>query len=196
MAYDYHALFGVVSVLLGLVGYGFYFRSIFRGETKPHLFTWLIYAILDVIVFAAQVLNGAGPGAWVTLTGIIGTSGVALASFRYGERHITKSDWTSFIAALSAIILWLLTNNALTAVIIAAVINFLAMWPTFRKAYWKPGEESTSIWLVDSIRYSVALAALASFTLTTAMFPAALVFGDVLLIVMILIRRRQLNVDR
>lgn len=179
-------------MLLGVLGYTFYFRSIFRGETKPHLFTWLIYALIDIIVFTAQVLNGAGPGAWVTLTGIIGTSAVALVSIRRGEKHITMSDWMSFVAAIVAIVLWRLTSDALVAVVISAAINFLAMAPTFRKAYGKPEEESISIWLADTTRYSLAIVALTTLSLTTALFPAALVLGDALLITMILLRRRQL----
>jgi len=191
MTYDYHVVLGIVGIVLGVVGYWFYFSSIFRGDTKPHLFTWLVYFIVDIIVFAAQVLNNAGPGAWVTFTGLIGTFLVAVVSLRYGEKHITKTDWISFIAALFAIVLWRLTGDPLLSVVIAAVINFLAMAPTFRKAYAKPYEESLSVWLADTVRYMLAIIALATLSLTTALFPAALVIGDTLLILMILIRRRQ-----
>ena len=192
--YDYHVVLGSVAALLGVVGYALYFRSIFQGITKPHLFTWLTYFLIDIIVFTAQIIQGGGPGAWVTLTGVVGTLGVAILALRFGEKHITKSDWASFVGALCAIVLWRITNDPLIAVVIAVVVNFLAMLPTFRKSFARPEEESISIWILDIIRYSIALAALTSFNATTALFPLALVVGDVLLVAMILIRRRQLNV--
>src|SRR3989344_1478781 len=193
MAYDYHILLGALAALLGVGGYALYFRSIFRGETKPHLFTWLVYFLVDIIVFTAQVLNGAGPGAWVTLTGLIGTFCVSVVALKLGEKHIRWSDWVSFIAALIAIVLWRMTGDALIAVIIASVINFLAMYPTFRKSFSHPEEESVTIWLFDCARFLIGIAALSTLSFTTALFPAALVTGNALLILMIFIRRRQLR---
>ncbi|OGG66400.1 hypothetical protein A3D71_04420 [Candidatus Kaiserbacteria bacterium RIFCSPHIGHO2_02_FULL_55_20] len=192
MTYDYHIVFGVLSVLLGLFGYGLYFRSIFGGTTKPHVFTWLVYFLIDIIVFTAQVLNGAGPGAWVTFTGVVGTFCVAVVALKRGEKHITWSDWASFVAALCAIVLWRLTSDALIAVVISALINFLAMLPTFRKSYGKPQEESVSIWLVDFVRFFLSIIALSTLSFTTALFPSAVVIGNASLIAMILVRRRQL----
>ncbi len=191
--YDYHVVLGAFAALLGVVGYVLYFRSIFRGITKPHFFTWVTYFLIDIIVFTAQITKGGGPGAWVTLTGVVGTLGVSILALRWGEKHVTKSDWTSFIGALSAIVLWRVTDNPLVAVMIAVGINFLALLPTFRKSYTHPFEESVSIWIVDIIRYSIALFALASFNATTALFPLGLVTGDALLVVVILIRRHQMK---
>lgn len=195
MIYDYHVVLGAIGALLGIIAYALYFRSIFRGVTKPHLFTWVIYFLTDIIVFAAQVAKDAGPGAWVTFTGVIGTFCVSLLALWYGEKRIKAFDWVSFILALGAIVPWVLTGDPLFSVIIAAGINFLAIAPTFRKAYEKPHEESISIWLVDSIRFSFAIAALTTLSLTTALFPAALVTGNIFLIAMIWIRRWQLRVD-
>lgn len=190
MTYDYHVVLGAIAAFLGVVGYSLYYPSILRGITKPHLFTWFTYFLIDVIVFAAQFVSGAGPGAWVTLTGVVGTFGVTVLALRFGEKHITKSDWISFIGALFAILLWKATSDPLGAVVISVVINFLAIAPTIRKSYVKPHEESLSIWVLDTIRFSVSIAALASFNLTTAFFPAALVTGNLILIGTILIRRR------
>jgi len=193
MAYDYHIVLGAIAVLLGLLGYGLYFRSIFRGETKPHLFTWIIYFLIDIIVFVAQVIKGAGPGAWTTLSGVIGSLCVTIIAVRLGEKHITRTDWVSFIAALGAIVLWQLTNNPLTAVIIAAIINFLAIFPTLRKSYSNPYQESISIWIVDIMRFGLGISALLSLNWTTALFPSAVITANVLLVGIILIRRRVLT---
>lgn len=189
MTYDYHIVLGAIAALLGFLGYGLYFRSIFRGETKPHLFTWFTYFLIDIVVFAAQVIKGAGPGAWVTLTGVVGTLCVSVVALRLGEKHITKTDWVSFIAALCAIVLWQWTSNPLIAVVIAAVTNFLAIAPTVRKSYDNPFQESASIWLLDMVRFGLGITALASLNWTTALFPSAVVAGNAVLVGVILIRR-------
>jgi hypothetical protein len=189
VTYDYHMVLGAIAALLSVLGYGLYFRSIFRGETRPHLFSWFIYFLVDIIVFVAQVLNGAGPGAWVTLTGVIGTFCVAVVALRLGEKNITKTDWISFVAALGAIVFWQMTDNPLIAVAISAVINFLAIFPTIRKSYDNPFEESISIWIVDMVRFGLGITALVSLNLTTALFPSAVIAANIILVGIILIRR-------
>ena len=192
MAYDYHIILGALSVILGLLGYAIYFRSIFYGKTKPHIFTWVTYFLIDTIVFFAQTLKGAGPGAWGTLVGAVGGLFVSIIALRRGEKHITKSDWVSFIGALFAIWLWQATSNPLIAVAIATAINFLAIFPTLRKSYNNPFEESISIWLLDLIRYGISIVALVAINWTTVLFPVGLVVTNAILVGTILIRRRVL----
>ncbi|MEK7132505.1 MAG: hypothetical protein AAB830_00455 [Patescibacteria group bacterium] len=189
MAYDYHIVLGASSVLLGLLGYAIYFRSIFYGKTKPHVLTWSTYFLIDTIVFLAQVLKGAGPGAWGTLTGAVGGLFVSIIALRRGERYITKLDWTSFIGALFAIVLWQATSNPFVAVVIATIINVFAIFPTLRKSYDNPFEESISIWLLDLIRYGISIIALVAVNWTTVLFPIGLVATNAILVSTILIRR-------
>lgn len=190
---DPQIIFALIGIALGVVGYFLYFRSIFNGQTKPHLFTWFVYFIVDIIVFSAQTLKGGGPGTWVTFTGLIGTFCVSVLAVKFGEKHIRIFDWLSFTMALIAVAIWAATGNPLYSVIISAIINFLAMAPTFRKAYTRPDEESISIWAMDAVRFSFSIAALSIISLTTALFPAALITGNILLIVMIMFRRHKLK---
>lgn len=192
MIYDYHSVIGGVAVLIGVGAYGLYFRTIFRGDTKPHLFTWLIFALIDGTVFVAQVLEGAGPGSWVLLLSVVENLVVVALALKWGEKHIAKSDWTSFIAALAGIMLWRLMNDPLIAVVIAVGINIAAAYPTFRKSYARPDEESITVWAIDGARFTLGMVALVTFNLTTALFPAAIVLTNTSLVGMILYRRRQL----
>ena len=192
MTYDYHALVSVLSLVFGAIGYTLYFRSIFAGVTKPHIFTWVTYAIIDSIVFVAQVLKGAGPGAWALAFSVCACVLVSIIALKKGEKQITVGDWACFLGAFVAIGFWLLTSNPLVAVVIAALINVLALVPTFRKSYLRPQEESLSTWIADIFKYGLSLFALVSFNLTTALFPAAIVACNSVLVAMILIRRRQL----
>ena len=53
---DYHAVIGGAATVIGVVGYVPYFRDIFRGTTKPHPFSWFLWALLAGIAFAAAVV--------------------------------------------------------------------------------------------------------------------------------------------
>ena len=78
MSFEYHAALGFVAVAIGVIGYIPYYRDIFRGTTKPHPFTWVGFGLLNGVTFVAQIVTGAGPGAWVSaittiaLTGSVG----------------------------------------------------------------------------------------------------------------------------
>lgn len=191
---EYQSVFGALGVVVGIIGFAFYYVSIFRGSTKPHVFTWFTYVLVDGEVFVAQVIKGAGPGAWVVGLGVAACLGVSILSFWWGEKHITKSDWLVFAGALLGALLWILTSDPLVAVVISSIINILAVIPTIRKSYMHPKEESVSVWSLDILRYLLGLAALASFNLTTALFPAVCVIGNAVLVGTILLRREQMRV--
>lgn len=192
---EYQSAFGVASVVIGLLAFGLYYRSIFRGITKPHVFTWAAFALLDAIVFFAQVSEGAGPGAWAVGLGAIACAGVAVLSLRVGHLEIKRSDWVAFAGALLGIALWIVTDHALYAVALATAVNLIALYPTLRKSYAYPESESVSVWAIDVVRYGLSLFALAAFNLTTALFPAAIIVGNSAVVLTVLLRRRRHKQD-
>src|SRR5262249_44675078 len=130
--FDWQQIFGGIAVVLGLLGYVFYTRGILQGKVKPHFFSWFVWTILTAIAFVAQVVEGGGPGAWVT--GI--TSAMSLVFSIVGlssssRSLIARSDWFYFIAALLAIPPWYFTGDPLWSVIIITVIDAAAFAPTF-----------------------------------------------------------------
>jgi len=190
--YDYHVVLSIVGIFFGLAGYALYFRSIFRGETKPHVLSWFTYAVIDAIVFLAQVVKGAGPGAWPLLLSVIANSVIVVLALRRGEKDLKISDWISFSAALFSILLWVLTSDPLIAVVFATFVNIFALYPTFRKSYSKPYEESITLWSLDVFRFGLSILALSSFNPTTVLFTASIVVLNSSLVTMVLLRRRQL----
>ena len=119
---------------------------------------------------------------------------IAALTFRRGEKHITKSDWIAFIAALAAILVWLFTKEPLWAVVLITMIDSLAFYPTFRKSYIKPHEETVMTWWVNSIKFVFALLALEQVSLVTALYPSYLVLANGALAAMLIWRRRVMAV--
>ncbi len=193
MLYDYHTIFGVLSVVIGIVSFLPYFRDIYRGLTKPHPFSWLIWGLLDSTVFAAQVVKGAGAGSWATAVTLIFTFIIAIISFGRGEKRITALDWWCFAGGILGIAAWVFTNDPLSAVILVTVTNAAAMIPTMRKSYFRPHEETMSMYALAVLKWIPALLAMESFTPTNWLFPASLVFWNAAMVVLLIVRRRQLR---
>ena len=192
MVYDYHVVLGIIAASFGVAGYVIYIRSILRGFTRPHIFTWLVYVIIDGTVAVAQLAGGGGPGAFVVLIGVFANTLIVILAFRRGEKNITFSDWACFLLALLSILFWWITSSPLSAVLTLTLANILAYVPTFRKSYAKPHEESVSIWTLDVLRFGISIFALSSLNLTTALFPVSAVIANSSLVATILLRRRRL----
>ncbi|MDO8513945.1 MAG: hypothetical protein Q7S50_00160 [bacterium] len=193
MVYDYHVVLGAIGAGLVFVGDTLYIWSIIKGSTKPHIFTWFIYVLIDGTVFAVQLLEGGGAGSWVLGTATVANSIIMILALFKGEKNIRPIDWACLVGAGFGIILWQVIENPFGAVVILTVVNTIALIPTFRKAFVRPAEESISVWLVDVIRFSLSIAALEVRTLTTALFPVGVVLVNSLLVGIILLRRRQLG---
>jgi hypothetical protein len=190
-----HTTFGIISVVLGIIGYIPYYRNIFKGLTKPHPFTWFGFSLLNGITFVAQVVTGGGAGAWVTLITAFGTLGIALLSLTKGEKDITRFDITCFLGAIASIAMWKLTASPLVAVIIVVIADVLTFLPTYRKAYLRPYQETATLYFMSVIKYVVSVFALGTFTFTTALFPVAMAVANGLIVIILLVRRGSVRRD-
>jgi hypothetical protein len=181
----------VCSVLTMIVCYTLYFRGIWQGALKPHLFSWLVWSLSLGITAAAQLDQQGGLGAWLTIIAVM-NGVIALVSLRYGETKITKGDWISLLTALAAIPLWLVTQTPLYSVILICVIDTVAYYPTVRKSWAKPWEEQVTMFALSVINGIFMTLALENKNLITALYPAIMVLANGLLVAMLLYRRRLL----
>ncbi len=186
-------IWGAVSVVLALVSLAPYLWTTIRGTNKPHIFTWIIWALLTAIAFAIQFLEGAGAGAWSGAVSTIFCIAILVAALRNGEKHITRSDWVVFIAALAAIPIWLLTQNPLLAAVWVTGIDALGYIPTIRKSWLKPYEELLMTHIVSTFKHVAVLLAVEAVSPTTTIYSVGMVVMNSLLVLSILLRRWQMN---
>ena len=164
-------LIGAITVVLSLVATVPYIVDIVRKKTKPHVFTWVVWALITFIAFLAQWKSGGGAGSWATgVTGII-TIFIAFLSVVYGTKDIKKMDLFVFAGALAAIIPWLLTKDPTLSVIFLTLINSLAFIPTIRKTMIDPGSETLSSYVIHAMRHGLSLLALANYNISTFLYP-------------------------
>jgi hypothetical protein len=190
---DYKIILGFLTIGLQVISYGAYFVGIFKGKTKPHAFTWFVWAVINSVVFAAVLLSGGGAGAWVLGMNMLACSVIAIIGL--WQKHVSydKYDWIAMAGALIGIFLWWLTKNPLYAVILVTIADVIGTIPTFRKAYRAPFEENALSFSISAINYPISIAALGSLSLTTVLYPAVITIMDAFLVPLILIRRKKLK---
>ena len=177
----YKEFFSTLAILVTFTLFIPYIRSIQRGKTKPHLFSWVIWGLGTLVVCFAQLADNGGLGAWVIgISGLISIYIAFLAYLKRGDTLITKLDWMFFIAALSALPCWYLTANPLWAVVMLTLVDLFGFGPTIRKAYNRPHEENTVFFALSFGRNLLVILALEHYSLTTVLFPAAVGFACLL----------------
>ncbi len=180
-----------IAIVITITSFLPYLVSILRGQTKPHVFSWIIWGITTFVVFLAQLSDRGGAGAWpIGVSGII-TIIVAWLAYRHkADITITLADWLFLITALSALPFWYLTADPFWAVLILTTVDMLGFGPTLRKAYHRPYEEQTLFYFLFAVRNVLAIMALENYSATTLIFPIATGLGCMVLIAVIIYRRQ------
>jgi hypothetical protein len=157
----------------------------------PHPFTWFVFGLINGIVFFGQVAEGAGAGSWNTAMTFFACTLLTVAGVHAGRDHIRPFDWFCLAGALLSVVLWVVTKEPLTAVVVATVTDALAFLPTVRKAYAHPYTETASLYVLGTMKYVLGFFALETINLTTALFPVSIVTLNAMFLVMLFLRRQQ-----
>ena len=185
------SVIGLIAIALVFVGYVPYIRDIVKGKTHPHAYSWFLWASVGLIIFALQLTAGGGVGAYVTLSAVIITYVIFGLGLRYGKAEITRTDTVFFVLALIGIGLWLLAKQPVLSVILLDAVEVLAFAPTIRKSWHRPHSETLSSYAMNSLRFGLALLAMAHYSVVTVLYPATWLVANVLFCVLLILRRRQ-----
>lgn len=185
-------IMGYISVVITLLVYAIYIPSILRGKTKPHIFSWLIWAVLTVIVFFVQLISGGGPGTWTTGTTAIACFVIFAMCFKYGTPDITKSDRVALVFGILSVIAWYMTDDPFLTLCFILLAETLGFYPTFRKSYHAPDSEPLSSFYLSVLKFAFALAATETYNFYTLSYPVYFMLIYLSFVVMVLCRKRVL----
>lgn len=188
---DFLALF---AMALGLISFLPYLWQILKRKTEPHAYTWLIWTITQGVVAAGVWFGGGGlvqAGAMVAyaLCAFI----VFILSFWYGTKDITKGDTILLIVALCSVFIWQGLDNPALAVVVATAIDLIGYLPTFRKSYYEPLSENILAWIGYAITPMLVVFSLYEYNVMTGTYATATAIINTILVVFLLVRRRQVK---
>jgi len=190
---DEKTVFGLISAIVSFGSFLPYIHSVWRGKTRPHLFTWLVWTVLTTMIFIIQLIEKAGAGAWGT--GVIAMTCLVILFFSLfkGEKTGTRTDWAAFVASLLGIPLWLFTKDPTLAAIFVTAIDVLAFWPTVNKTWRTPHSENLLYYFCWLIKYPTGFLAIESMSVANAVYPLTWSIIGMIYVPFLLYRRRTLQ---
>lgn len=164
-------ILGLAAFLIGAAGTVIYISSILKGETRPHIYTHLVWGIVATIAFFTQLKNGGGAGCWAVGVTAVSCLAQAALALKYGEKHITQSDKMALGLALAAVLAWVAADDPLLAVMLGCTVDIVAFYPTFRKSWVNPHTEILASYYIATFKMFLVIAALDVVSPVTALYP-------------------------
>lgn len=187
-------IIGILGVILTLIGYIPYVRDVLKGKTTPHIYSWFLWGFVTSIAFALQLSDNGGPGVFVTLAAAIMCILVLVFGIvRKGPKDITVIDTVFIALAFISLALWLFAKQPVISAILITLTDILGFAPTIRKTWNKPHSETLSFYLLNTIRFVLAVIALERYTIITALYPIIWLFANGLFAVMLVVRRKMVR---
>ncbi|RQR33203.1 hypothetical protein [Burkholderia sp. Bp9142] len=187
------SVLGIVGSAVSLLAAIPYALAIYRRTVRPHMFTWLIWSIVTAIAAAGQFVASAGPSAWCTAAIALTCFLTFVASLFRGERGWTRIDWFFLGAALSAIPLWMLTDDPTMSVCLVTLIELAGLGPTVRKTLRDPWSESLAYFALCVLKYALALLALSTWNVAVAFYPSVNILASLGICLLMMVRRQALS---
>lgn len=190
--YQIKNILGLVATFLVFVGYVPYLRDVVKRKTKPHLYSWFLWAFVTFIAFALQVTHGAGSASLVTLAAALMCTAVIVFGIIYKSRvKIVKTDTIFLILAIIALGLWVIAKQPILSAILTTLVDLLGFAPTIRKTWNKPYTETLVFYYLNTFRFGLAVLALQNYSVVTTLYPVAWLIANGLFALMLIIRRKQ-----
>lgn len=189
---DAASVLGVIGSAVSLLAAIPYALALYRRTVRPHLFTWLVWSVVTAIAAAGQFAAGAGPSAWCTAAIAVTCFLTFVASIFRGERGWTRVDWFFLCAALSAIPLWMLTDDPTISICLVTLIELAGLGPTVRKTLHDPWSESLAYFALCVLKYALALLALSRWNVAVAFYPSVNIIASIGICALMIVRRQAL----
>lgn len=175
--------FVFVAGLITFIGIFLYALSTFRGKTQPNRVTWVLWTIVPLITFFAQLSESVGLIAVFSLAYALGPMLVVIASFANKKAYwkLTLFDITCGIISFIAVLLWLITGDGVVAIIFSILADFAAGLPTLIKGFKAPETENISAFAVGIIGSLITLATINAWNLASYIFPLYILLDSLLL---------------
>lgn len=193
---EYKSIFSAIGAAIMIASYIPYYYAIYKGSAKPHAITWFIWGTLSCIAFAAQVKENAGVGAWVLGASVALMLSVFILALFYGTKDVKAADWYSLAGAGLALTLWFFSDNVLNSVLLAALIDSIGYFPTWRKSWKKPDSEPILAYIASTMSFALALLALESYEFVNWIYIAMIMTMNLITVIFLYLRRRRIRLKK
>jgi hypothetical protein len=184
---NWHAIVGMGSGIVLLLGNIPYIISIRRGDTRPNIVTWGIWTTIGLILLGSYQAIGATNTLWLLIAQVISQFVITVYAFRYSQGRWQRLDRICLAGAGLSLVLWWCSGSPLVALLMNTTMDLLGAIPTISKIYHDPNSEDLRFWVMSFTATVLNLLAIENFSLSFIVFPLYL-FGLNLAILILLTR--------
>lgn len=136
--------FGYLIIISSVIGYFFYFRDFFFGETRPNLVSWFLWMLAPFLGGFFQLKAGAGLSVLPVFIAGLGPLVVLIVSLvkKNGYWKLTRFDLICGLFSLISLIIYIITKNIGISILFAILSDGLAAFPTIIKSWKFPHTET------------------------------------------------------
>jgi hypothetical protein len=178
----------VLGVLAALVGIGDtipYVRDTLGRSTRPHRGTWLIWAVLAIVVCFSQRADGASWSLVMAGTQAVLTTGIFVLAIRVGSGGVSAADALMMTVAGAGVAGWLIADEPVLATLCVVGADLVAAAMMVPKTYRDPDSETLSTFAFASVGGGLAAGAVGVIDVSLLLYPAyyCLVNGAIALLI-------------
>lgn len=144
--------FVILASFIILLGSTSYFIGVIKGNVLPNRVSAFMWALAPLVAFFAQFKSGIGISSLLTLTIALTMFAIFFASFfnKKSEWKLTLFDLICGLLSFIGLILYLMTNNAVLAILFSIMADGLASLPTLKKSFFYPETENSYLYLANA----------------------------------------------
>lgn len=187
---DYHFIFGIIAATCSIVAETFYIPSILRHETKPNRASWIIWNITNIILLASYFSLGARTTILLPVIYCINGFIILILAIRYGVSSWSRLDFVAIFIAVCSLIIWFITKNPLTALLMNLVMDASGYLPTIRKSYIDPSSESLIAWSFIFLGTCFNLLAINVFSFGIIIYPIVMFSMNLIIVITLYLQKK------
>jgi len=185
--------FGYTGGILMIISIIPHFRSILKGDTKPHRMTFFIWTILILIAFLSQLAKGASWSLLLTAGDGIAILVTFILSIKFGVGGLEWRDIISLVGVVASLILWYLTKEPATALFLIILIDLIGLNLTIIKTWKNPETENCVAWAICALGGFFGVLAVGSYNFILLSYPVYICLSNLSLTIIIIYRKKYLH---
>jgi hypothetical protein len=162
----------VTAALIGIADMAPYVRDTVRRSTRPHRGTWLIWAVLAVVVSLSQHADGGSWSVAMAVAQAVMNGLVFVLAIRLGTGGVNALDVTLIAVAGGGVAGWLLAGDPLVATACVVAADLIAAGMMVPKTWRDPGSETLSTFAWASLAGALSAASVGALKPSLLLYPA------------------------
>lgn len=175
--------FVLLGVVISFAGSLSYLIDTVKGKVKPNRVSFLLWGVVPMIAFFAEINKGVGIQSLTTLMVGLMPILILLASFanRKAEWKLGTFDYICGGLAILSLVLWYITQEGNIAIALSIFADGLAALPTIVKSYYFPETENFYAYLTTIIASGITLLTITSWNFAHYGFPFYLLIVNLII---------------